>query len=270
MLVFNNKIVLSNNKWIDIDVPPPHVGAFTIRLKFSSGYTPVTYRYGSVWTQVDAENNIWDLTYNKPNWTNLLDNNQSQLLEVIEANTTGVTNMYGLFNGCRSLTKVVLFDTSAVTDTKNMFMNCELLESIPPYDLSSTTCMQNMFRYCESLKSIPAFNTPNNTDLSNTFEYCYALETLPLLDSSNVTFMYRMCFDCRSLKNIPLFNTSKVTNMTSAFYRCYKVESGTLSLYQQASSQTTPPIDHDSTFFDCGRDTTTGAAELAQIPWNWK
>jgi hypothetical protein len=41
-------------------------------------------------------------------------------------------------------------------------------------------------------------------------------------------------------------------------------------LYQQASTQTNPPTNHDATFRSCGRDTTTGAAELAQIPSDWK
>lgn len=31
-----------------------------------------------------------------------------------------------------------------------------------------------------------------------------------------------------------------------------------------------PPTSHSSTFNNCGRDTTTGAAELAQIPSGWK
>jgi hypothetical protein len=54
------------------------------------------------------------------------------------------------------------------------------------------------------------------------------------------------------------------------FYNCYKVESGAYALYQQASTQTTPPSSHSNTFRNCGRDTTTGAAELAQIPSDWK
>jgi len=48
------------------------------------------------------------------------------------------------------------------------------------------------------------------------------------------------------------------------------VESGALALYQQASTQATPPAYHHYTFYRCGRDTTTGAAELAQIPSSWK
>jgi len=54
------------------------------------------------------------------------------------------------------------------------------------------------------------------------------------------------------------------------FCSCIKVQSGALALYQQASSQTTPPTKHSKTFYLCGFDTTEGAAELEQIPSDWK
>jgi hypothetical protein len=57
--------------------------------------------------------------------------------------------------------------------------------------------------------------------------------------------------------------------MDHMFYRCTKVESGALALYQQASAQAIVPS-HDRTFYQCGSNTVTGAAELAQIPSDWK
>jgi len=58
--------------------------------------------------------------------------------------------------------------------------------------------------------------------------------------------------------------------MDSMFKGCTGVESGALALYQQASSQDIPPTYHYQTFYNCGSNTTTGAAELAQIPSDWK
>jgi hypothetical protein len=78
-----------------------------------------------------------------------------------------------------------------------------------------------------------------------------------------------MLVACNSLKTIPLFNTASVTNMNSFAKWCYYVESGALALYQQASSQTNPPSDYTDCFTNCGANTTTGAAELAQIPSSW-
>jgi hypothetical protein len=53
------------------------------------------------------------------------------------------------------------------------------------------------------------------------------------------------------------------------FAWCYEVQSGALALYNQMSTQITPPAEHTQTFRSCGSHTTTGAAELAQIPSSW-
>lgn len=88
-------------------------------------------------------------------------------------------------------------------------------------------------------------------------------------DMSSVTDMTAMFANCTSLTSVPLFDTSAVTNMSAMFINCTKVEGGALALYQQASAQTTPPSSHTGTFTNCGSDTVTGAAELAQIPASW-
>lgn len=120
------------------------------------------------------------------------------------------------------------------------------------------------------LEVIAAGNTSNVMYIWQMFYGCTSLTTVSLFDTSNATDMYRMFDYCTSLTSVPLFNTSKVTDMREMLSECYKVESGALALYQQASSQTTPPSKHTRTFYQCGRDTTTGAAELAQIPSDWK
>ena len=113
-------------------------------------------------------------------------------------------------------------------------------------------------------------NTTNITFMSQMFQECDALTSVNLFDTSNVTSMSEMFASCRSLTSIPLFDTSSVTSMKYMFYNCYNVESGALALYQQASSQTTPPSSHSNTFYQCGINTVTGTAELAQIPSDWK
>jgi surface protein len=194
---YDNKIMTVGGKWMEQPVQPepePPLPPFTIRLKFIDGVTP-TFKFGSTAVQVSSSPNIWDLTYENTNWSTLLQN-QSNLLEVIDAQVVGVLNMLSIFRNCASLTTVPLFDTHTVTNMQGMF------------------------------------------------DSCYELTT------------------------IPLFDTSNCTNMSGMFGRCYKVQSGALALYQQASSQATVPS-HSQTFRDCGRDTTTGAAELAQIPSSW-
>lgn len=197
---YQNKVVSNNSKWVGYSGEPgpgpePQLPAYTLRLKFIDGVTP-TFDKGTG-VLFDSTNNIWDLTYDNSSWNDLLQS-QRDLLEVIDGNTSSVTDMSYMFAGCWALTSVSLFDTSNVT---------------------------------------------------------------------NMTYMFR---SCTSLTSIPLFDTSKLTNMDSAFYVCRGVQSGALALYQQVSTQTNPPTSHRSTFYNCGSNTQTGAAELAQIPSDWK
>jgi hypothetical protein len=58
--------------------------------------------------------------------------------------------------------------------------------------------------------------------------------------------------------------------MTDMFALCRNVEGGALALYTQASSQAVPPELYGGAFYQCGTNTASGAAELAQIPSDWK
>lgn len=129
----------------------------------------------------------------------------------------------------------------------------------------------NLFKGCTTqLLEVLGANTTNVTTMQRMFFNCNALTNVQLFDTSNVTDMRSMFELCISLKSIPLFDTSKVIIFDFAFSRCYNVESGALALYQQASSQTFPPVYYLRAFFSCGVDTITGSTELAQIPDNWK
>lgn len=239
---------------------------YTIRLRFTEGVTP-TFSKGTG-VQVSASPNIWDLTYANTAWTSLLAG-QSDLLEVIDANTTGVTKMGSMFDDCSALTSVSLFDTSKVTNMNYMFRKCSALTSVPLLDTSSATMMISMFQNCTTLITVPLFNTSKVTSTSNMFSDCSSLTSVPLFNTSSVTNMNSMFSNCGSLTLVQLFDTSKVTYMSYTFNNCDNVQSGALALYRQASSQATPPTDHTNTFSNCGIGTTTGLDELDQIPTDW-
>lgn len=153
-MTFNNKAMTfgSSSKWMAInsynplDLPP-----YTIRCKFSSGYTPTM---GTSQTLVDASENIWDIYKSNTNWGYLF-LGKTQLEEVIAANTTGVSRMESIFDECTSLTTVPLFDTSSVTTMSWMFQNCYAVESgaLALYQQASTqasppTSHSNAFTNC--------------------------------------------------------------------------------------------------------------------------
>lgn len=218
----------------------------------------------------------------------------SSLTTVPLFDTSNVTNMSEMFRECTSLINVPLFDTKNVREMISTFYECSSLTTIPLFDTRSLTTLFCTFSNCSSLVSIPLLNTSNVHEFTGAFGACTSLITVPLFDthnaitfntmfigctnltsipvfdSSKVTDMDWMFCGCSSLKEVPLLDTGKVTTIDLMFKDCVNVEHGALVLYNQVSSQMNPPSNHSMTFFNCGSNTQTGAAELAQIPSGWK
>ena len=269
-LVYNNECELLWPDYID-PYNPLNLPANTVRVRTNDGLVPykssiTTYETAIL---VEVTSDVYDVYKSGTDFTFLLIDS-SNIVEVLGANTTGITNMTGMFNFCTSLETVALFDTSSVTDMHTMFNQCTSLTSVPLFDTSSVTNMQFMFYNCSSLTTVPLFNTSSVTNMQDMFDSCNSLTSVPLFDTSSVTNMDVMFRNCASLTSVPLFNTSSVVSMRGMFEDCKNVQSGALALYQQASTQTNPPSKHTGAFRNCGVNTTTGAAELAQIPDDWK
>lgn len=267
-LTFGNSVCTFNGKGVGWE-PPIVLPPYTIRLRFTEGVTP-TFAKGTG-TQVSVSPNVWDLTYVNTDWSHLLEA-EGDLLEVVAANTTGVTNMAAMLSSCTSLTRVAYFDTSAVINMAFFLTSTKITES-PAFDLSScikTTCM---FSTCPRLAYVPPMDLSHVTEMDAMFEDNYSLEYLPDMDCSSCRNMNRFCSRCYSLKEIPQITvSSSLENVNMAFYRCHVVESGALAFYQQASPYVPPPSDCNQCFEWCGDDAPADApihAELRQIPYSW-
>lgn len=157
------------------------------------------------------------------------------------------------------------------TPTFNKGTGVQVSQSPNVWDLTyENDSWYDLFNQRTRLLEVLGANTTGVTNMSRTFIACYNLTSVSLFDTSNVTSMAAMFSYCGSLTSVPLFNTNKVTSMVSMFSNCTNVQSGALALYQQASTQANPPSRHSGTFQNCGSNTQTGAAELAQIPDDWK
>lgn len=243
-------LILGENDYNPLNLPP-----YTIRLLFEDNIVPVFDK--GIGVQISVSPNIWDLTYANNNWNSLLkykmispteDNQLDYLVEVLGANTTGVTNMSSLFYNCTALTNVALFDTSSVTKMDYMFCDTNIV-------------------------NIPHFNTKNVTSMSYMFYNSehFGLNTeITLLDTSNVTNMEAIFWDCKALTYIPLFNTSKLINANYMFNGCLRVKSNILRMYQQMSMQSEVPQQHALTFYRCGVNNYESRQELSLIPDSWK
>ena len=133
--------------------------------------------------------------------------------------TSNVTNMHNMFNGCDKLTSLDLssFNTSNVTDMHMMFVLCNSLTSIDlsSFNTENVTTMQHMFDSCSSLTSLDlsSFNTSEVNIMADMFSWCKALTTLDLsnFDTRKVTHMDGMFSRCDSLTTVKVTNCNVAT-----------------------------------------------------------
>lgn len=143
--------------------------------------------------------------------------------------TSQVTNMSGMFDGCSNLTEIPQLNTSNATKMDNLFKDCLNLSVIPVLDTNKVTSTRYMFAICKSLTDIPLIDTSNVTDMTYMVYACSNLISIPQLNTSNVTSMNSMFHRCTSLTNVPLLDTSKVTDVSYMFSECPSLSDDSLN-----------------------------------------
>lgn len=176
-------------------------------------------------------------------------------LDISDLITTKVTNMAGMFSGCSGLTSLVVstLNTAKVTDMNAMFKNCSslLTLNISTFTTSAVTNMKEMFSGCTKLTTINLDNvsTANVTNMASMFNNCLALTSLDItgFNTAKVTNMTSMFYGCAALTTLDVssFNTSAVTAMASMFGGCSKLE----KIYASANFTTTALTDGGSSMF---------------------
>ena len=120
------------------------------------------------------------------------------------------------------------------------------------------------------LTSVKITNTNNVVLMGSAFFGCSALQTPPTLNYSNVSSCQNLFRNCSGLTALPTFNfTNKIKYVGSAFNNCKNVRTGITAAYKSITSVNSSP-GKTRCFYQCGANTTQGAAELAQIPRTWK
>ena len=303
-LQYNNHMILhptdSSKYFYGIVEEPIILPNRTIRVEFSQGYVP---SQGLSREQVSSNPNVWDITVNQQGFMSLFRNNE-YLLKILACNTYAPGGYYeNLFSqmclNCTNLTKVPLFNLSNASNCTGMFSYCDLT-SIPEFsfdrsiqftnwtdlELSSfcswtkitsvnfTNCRpkytDDMFAGCSELLSAPNIDLSLCTKIYGMFEYCTKMRTSPDYDihsANNISYMY---WNCESLTTIPDLTVSpNMTDCRLAFAGCRNASGGILRMFNKLKDISTI-TDHAGCFLNCGVDSPTGAAELAQIPSDWK
>ncbi len=159
--------------------------------------------------------------------------NDSRLAEVIfgdKFDTSKVTNMYGMFSGCKYLRELDLkcFNTSKVKDMHSMFASCSVLNKVDlsSFDTSGVEDMTCLFQYCRGITELDLsnFNTSNVKEMGEMFSGCSSLTSLDLtsFNTERVQTMRSMFSECRKLASVDLsgFDTSMVYNVGGMFSEC--------------------------------------------------
>ena len=94
---------------------------------------------------------------------------------------------------------------------------------------------------------------------------------LNIVDSNGNTCetMDRMFNDCTGLTYIEPLHCTNVYNVGGMFQGCTEVTEGAYDQYVWFNTYGINITNHSGTFSNCGSNTQTGAAELAQIPSGW-
>ena len=96
-------------------------------------------------------------------------------VEKWKIDTSNVTNMSLMFNGCSALTSldVSSFNTSNVTDMNYMFNGCSALTSLDlnSFDTSNVIDMRTMFNSCSALTSLTLTSSFFNSSAVTEFDF---------------------------------------------------------------------------------------------------
>lgn len=143
--------------------------------------------------------------------------------------TSRVTDMSYLFQGCKNLRLIPQIDTSNATNMIYMFWDCNNLVTIPMIDTSHITDMLRIFQNCSSLVNVPLLDMSNATNLYGVFNNCTSLVTVPQFDTHSAETFTDMFSGCINLQDVPLYNTSSAITLSDMFSRCPSLSDDSLN-----------------------------------------
>ena len=159
----------------------------------------------------------------------------------------------GMFRDCvnlETITDTDVFSGFVTMGTNEMFLNCKKLVS-PLNVRSGDFYAISMFENCESMTSVPAralSNFRTSKSVRKMFKNCKSLTTFPDVYWPSINI--------------------EVEDLRETFAGCINISSGILDAYNKFSTKSYTN-GYTDCFKDCGSNTVTGSAELAQIPESW-
>lgn len=224
------------------------------------------------WTQVSSSPNVWDAAIIKIERPDIVEVDWRQTF----MNKLDVSN---------APYHIIATGELQINELGHAFLGAEYLQSsvdwyMPYYDYLSRA--SGAFKDCIRLENAPYILGSEGVvnGLQDLFKGCTSLQSVGKYTCSKVGV--GAFEDCTSLTEIPAsFYTLPQGNSTYSvdrmFKGCVNISSGIYDAYDYWRRQYTPYPEtqprirsHSETFASCGINTQQGAAELAQIPSDWK
>ena len=211
-------------------------------------------------------------------WFNFSGNSLKTITDIKYLDTSEVTDMSYMFNGCTQLETLDLstFNTSKVETMRSMFASCSKLMvlNLLWLDASNVRDMSEMFSNCSNLIYLyPPINTSKVTDMHAMFKNCQKLTALQFsayFDTNHVTNMSELFNNCRMLSELDLtsFNFRSVTSSSSMFYG-----SGLKNIWVNATVELLPNdvfngVGNSSSYKDCPTISYPPGVSLSITDWN--
>ena len=174
----------------------------------------------------------WDINevqmingYSYPAWTAILLNPNTTITQAVidpsfkDFRPTTTSKWFSFLTALTQITGMENLNTSEVTDMSRMFDGCSALTKInvTKFDTKNVTDMSGMFYGCKALTQLDVtkFNTKNVTDMSSMFHYCSKLTTIYCNDTWTCNKSNKMFAACPKLKGAVSYDESK-TNVAMA------------------------------------------------------
>lgn len=252
ILTFNGKIATGGGRWITRagSTPSPYnpynLAPRTVRFQLPRGYPLPSLEYGQTWTPVDPENGIWDL-YSSGNAITMTHFHAGTVILGGNFDSPGFT-VHTTYTGFLSSIQSLYLGNHDANDTewRDVFQDINI-ESVCNVDFGNITDIHALFSGNTHILHIDSFNIPSVTNMSELCNGCYRIDCVPEFFGIN----------------------GQVVNCQAAFYDCHSAEYGITQLYEQLTA-VQEPSEHLYCFRNCGVNSPTGSAELAQIPSDWK
>lgn len=196
--------------------------------------TNTTHVYSSDGVYLVKTKYILDESNNKSNST------RKKLIDCININKN-MNNLSDMFCYCinvKEFSNISNWNTSKVTLMGGMFNGCNKLTvlDVSNWNTSNVTNMNSMFNGCNNLTTLDVsnFDTEKVTNMNYVFFSCNNLTTLNLSNwnTSKVTTMYAMFYDCNKLTTLDIsnFNMDKVTTYVNMFNNCTSLHQSGLTM----------------------------------------